>query len=113
MTPLVAPRGWQSTTESAREVWYTMLRSTVSYLDRFLEPVTEAFKGPNLSSIDPETGNKVELFNPRQDEWSNHFAFSGGLIVGLTPVGRATARLLNRNDSRRVELRLQWLSERG
>ena len=72
-----------------------------------------AFKGPNLSSIDPETGDKVELFNPRQDVWSNHFAISGVLIVGLTPVGRATARLLNMNDSRRVELRLQWLSEEG
>lgn len=70
-----------------------------------------AFKGPNLSSIDPDTGDRVDVFNPRTDEWSAHFEISGGRIVGLTPVGRATARLLNMNDSRRVELRLRWLEE--
>ena len=72
-----------------------------------------AFKGPNLSSIDPSTGEKVDVFNPRMDEWSEHFEVAGGRILGLTPVGRATARLLNMNDSRRVELRLQWLDEGG
>ena len=72
-----------------------------------------AFKGPNLSSIDPETGGKVDLFNPRTDAWSDHFVVSGGRIVGLTPTGRATARLLNMNDPRRVELRELWLHEGG
>ena len=72
-----------------------------------------AFKGPNLSSIDPDTGEKVDVFNPRTNEWSDHFAVSGGTIFGLTPVGRATARLLNMNDSRRIELRLNWLDEGG
>jgi hypothetical protein len=72
-----------------------------------------AFKGPNLSSIDPATGETVNVFNPRTDVWSEHFARSGGRIIGLTPIGRATARLLNMNDSRRIELRLQWLAEGG
>ena len=31
-----------------------------------------AYKGPNLASIDPDTGVLVALFNPRQDAWSNH-----------------------------------------
>ena len=70
-----------------------------------------AFKGPNLSSIDPETGEKVDVFNPRTDVWSDHFDLSEGKIIGLTPIGRATARLLNMNHPRRVELRLQWLAE--
>jgi hypothetical protein len=72
-----------------------------------------AFKGPNLSSIDPETGEKVDVYNPRTDAWSDHFGISGGVIVGLTPIGRATVRLLRMNDPRRVELRLQWLEESG
>jgi len=72
-----------------------------------------AFKGPNLSSLDPETGGKVDLFNPRIDAWSDHFNISHGVIVGMTPIGRATARLLNMNATRRVELRLQWLDEGG
>lgn len=72
-----------------------------------------AFKGPNLSSIDPDSGDKVNVFNPRTDTWSGHFVVSEGIIIGLTPVGRATARLLNMNDPRRVELRLEWLEEGG
>jgi hypothetical protein len=72
-----------------------------------------AFKGPNLSSIDPLTGDQVNLFNPRSDVWADNFTISRGTIVGLTPIGRATARLLHMNDSRRVELRLQWLDEGG
>ena len=55
----------------------------------------------------------MNVFNPRTDEWSDNFAISQGTIVGLTPIGRATARLLNMNDSRRVELRLRWLDEGG
>lgn len=70
-----------------------------------------AFKGPNLSTIDPVTGERVDLFNPRSDTWADHFAMSDGKIVGLTAIGRATARLLNMNHSRRVELRLHWLDE--
>ncbi len=53
------------------------------------------------------------MFNPRTKIWSDHFAVAGGMIVGLTPIGRATTRLLNMNDSRRVELRLLWLEEGG
>ena len=69
------------------------------------------FKGPKLSSIDPESGDKVDLFNPRTDVWPDHFMLSGGSIIGLTATGRATARLLKMNDSRRVDLREQWLDE--
>lgn len=33
-----------------------------------------AYKGPNLSSIDPDTNPMVPLFNPRQDIWNDRFA---------------------------------------
>ncbi len=64
-----------------------------------------AYKGPNLSSIDPETRTLVALFDPRADLWSDHFVIRDGQIVGLTTRGRATVRLLNMNAPRRVELR--------
>ena len=67
-----------------------------------------AYKGPNLTSIDPETGTVVPLFHPRRDTWGGHFAVRSGHIVGLTPTGRATVRLLNMNAPRRVELREEW-----
>lgn len=38
-------------------------------------------KGPNLAGIDPESGNTVALFNPRTDEWADHFA-SECLVTG-------------------------------
>jgi hypothetical protein len=58
-----------------------------------------------LVSIDPLTGEQVNLFNPRIDDWSHHFTIDGGLIVGLTAAGRSTARLLNMNAPRLVRLR--------
>jgi hypothetical protein len=64
-----------------------------------------AYKGPNLTSIDPDTGVVTALFNPRGEVWSDHFVVQGGHILGLTPTGRATVRLLNMNAPRRVELR--------
>ncbi len=69
-----------------------------------------AYKGPNLTSVDPESGNVVALFNPRQDSWTEHFSCRAGAVIGLTPTGRATVRLLNMNDIRRVELRVAWLN---
>jgi hypothetical protein len=70
-----------------------------------------AYKGPNLTSIDPDTGTVVALFHPRRDTWSEHFVVRGGHIAGLTSTGRATVRLLNMNASRRVELRSEWHGE--
>ena len=70
-----------------------------------------AYKGPNFTSIDPDTRTVVALFNPRGDVWSDHFVFRRGHIVGLTPTGRATVRLRNMNAPRRVELREAWLTE--
>jgi HNH endonuclease len=62
-------------------------------------------KGPNLSSVDPTTGQVVRLFNPRQDRWVVHFVFQGAVIVGLTPEGRATVELLKMNEPKRVRTR--------
>ncbi len=71
-----------------------------------------AFKGPNLSSIDPASKKIVQLFNPRTDTWDDHFRLDAGLIIGLTPTGRATAKLLTMNAPRRVELRREMLGDR-
>lgn len=62
-------------------------------------------KGPNLVSIDPETKQHADLFSPRRDTWGDHFTIEAGMVVGLTPTGRATARLLNMNAPRLVRLR--------
>ena len=62
-------------------------------------------KGSNLAAIDPESGQIVLLYNPRKDVWYEHFENVGSRIVGKTPKGRATARLLAMNTSDRVNFR--------
>ncbi len=63
-------------------------------------------KGPNLTSLDPETGELIRFFHPRQQQWKEHFEFRNGRIIGLTAVGRTTAMLFQMNTPDRVELRL-------
>jgi hypothetical protein len=67
-------------------------------------------KGPNLSGIDPVSGNAVALFHPRRDRWLEHFHYHDASIAGLTPVGRTTVRVLAMNDDRRLDLRLELLA---
>jgi len=63
-------------------------------------------KGPNLTGIDPLTGDVVKLFHPRRERWNEHFAWRENIRVeGITAIGRATAHLLAFNDARRLELR--------
>ncbi len=64
-------------------------------------------KGTNLAAVDPETGQVVVLFHPRHDRWYDHFARVGPRIVGLTPQGRTTVRLLAMNSAERLELRAE------
>lgn len=63
------------------------------------------FKGTDISSVDPLSGNLVPLFNPRTQAWSDHFVLRGGIIVPVTAVGRVTEKLLQLNLGSRVEVR--------
>lgn len=63
------------------------------------------FKGPNLAGIDPNTGFVEALFNPRIDDWRQHFRWDGPLLVGETARARATIEVLRLNLPTRVEHR--------
>jgi len=54
-------------------------------------------KGARQEIKDLETGETVPVFNPRQQEWKQHFAWNGVEIVGLTSTGRSTVRALDLN----------------
>jgi hypothetical protein len=69
-----------------------------------------AYKGPNLAAIDPDSGTVVALFHPRRDQWHDHFTLRGAEIIGLTACGRATVRLLLVNDHWRISLRAELLN---
>ena len=70
-------------------------------------------KGPNLSGVDPMTGEVEVLFHPRRDRWADHFTFSGAYVQGLTACGRTTVAVLALNDARRLELREELLGPDG
>ncbi|MGB7709903.1 MAG: HNH endonuclease signature motif containing protein [Microcoleus sp.] len=73
-------------------------------------PCCNRFKGTDLGSIDPETRQLTPFFNPRVQQWSDHFRLEGGTIVPLTPVGRVTAKILQFNLLERILEREQLSS---
>lgn len=56
---------------------------------------------------DPISGERVFLYNPRKENWSDHFSWSNDytLIIGLTPIGRVTVEVLRLNRKGLVNLR--------
>lgn len=62
-------------------------------------------KGMRQRAIDPQTGEEVPLFHPRQQDWPEHFRWEGVSVVGVTAAGRATVEALGMN--RDVMLRIR------
>jgi hypothetical protein len=69
------------------------------------------YKWTKTEAIDPQTQESIGLFNPRQQRWAEHFAWSddGTEIVGLTGCGRATVVGLRLNNSLSVTVRRNWV----
>jgi hypothetical protein len=63
-------------------------------------------KGPNLGGIDPRTGKRTWLFNPRRHKWSRHFRWKGPILVGRTALGRTTIDVLGINLPHRIAQRI-------
>jgi HNH endonuclease len=56
-------------------------------------------KNIHIFWLDPETGVKSALYNPRKENWSHHFYWNDEFtqIIGKTSQGRATISLLKLN----------------
>ena len=70
------------------------------------------FKGTQTHAVDPETKETVSLFNPRTQNWNQHFRWSedGTEVVGVTKGGRATVIALKLNHSTIIVTRRLWVS---
>ena len=66
-----------------------------------------SFKAAFQTGIDPVTEREVPLFHPRQQSWSEHFAWSDDAtqVIGLTMSGRATIVRLRLNRPGLINLR--------
>lgn len=67
-------------------------------------------KATRAVAQDPVTRRTTPLFQPNQDQWSAHFAWSadGAQLNGLTPIGRATIDALHINRPALITLRRYW-----
>ena len=65
-------------------------------------PYCNRFKGTDLGSLDPESGQLTPLFNPRTQQWTEYFRLDGAWIVPLTPEGRVTVAILQLNHPDRI-----------
>ena len=60
-----------------------------------------------INATDPASGQVVPLYNPRQHFWAEHFRWSEdrSLMIGISPIGRATLVRLELNRLNVVNLR--------
>ncbi len=68
-------------------------------------------KGPNIAGIDPKTGKRAWLYNPRRHKWHRHFRWDEAILIGRTPIGRATIAVLDINAPHRVLQRAALIHE--
>src|SRR5262249_22459274 len=75
-------------------------------------PACNLAKGDQTEGADPETGVIVRLFDPRSDDWHGHFRWGDPreILVGLTPIGRATVVALDMNNPLRLTARRLWFA---
>ena len=68
-------------------------------------------KSDRVEATDPLTQENISLFNPRTQNWNEHFQWSpdGARILGKTPTGRATIIALSLNNELAVTVRCEWV----
>ncbi len=75
-------------------------------------PICNRYKSDKITGIDPVTGENFSLFNPRTQNWFEHFRWSedGLSIIGQTPTGRVTVLALHLSDDPDVlVVRQHWV----
>ncbi len=69
-------------------------------------------KSTDIASYDAETSALTPLYNPRVQVWNENFELLEGVILGKTPVGRVTIRILEMNSPPQIQTR-RFLIEAG
>ena len=63
-------------------------------------------KGSDLGSISQTSNNLVRFFNPRTDDWSEHFRVNESAeIESLTEIGEVTSFIFGFNEPERIDER--------
>lgn len=67
------------------------------------------YKGVQTEAVDPKTNQSVLLFNPRAQDWNEHFEWNDEKIAGKTACGRATIQALKLNNEIILPVRKKWI----
>ena len=69
-----------------------------------------AHKAAKTKATDRLTGKLVAIFDPRKQNWEEHFEFGQDFseIIGKTACGRATVECLQMNNIYQTTARLAW-----
>ncbi len=59
-------------------------------------------KGADLGTFLDAPKNLIPFFNPREDNWHEHFAFEEAIIIARTDVGAATIKIFGFNEIERI-----------
>ncbi len=67
------------------------------------------YKATQTEAIDVETNRTTLLFNPRIQNWDEHFEWNNEYVVGKTNCGRATVQALKLNNDIILPVRKKWI----
>ncbi len=67
------------------------------------------YKGVQTEAMDPKTNEIVLLFNPRTQNWNEHFKWKDEKIIGKTACRRATVQALKLNNEIILPVRKKWI----
>ena len=66
-------------------------------------------KGPNISTILKMGGDLIPLFNPRTQNWFEHFEVKNGLLISRSLIAEGTINLLALNQPHKIEERFEMV----
>jgi HNH endonuclease len=68
-------------------------------------------KGTRISGVAPDSNTEVRFFQPRQNQWNEHFQVDteSGVVMGITAVGKVTVENLEMNSTAQVAARQLWI----
>ena len=68
-------------------------------------PSCNLHKGDRISVKSSVNGDVIQLFNPRLDDWNNHFEWDDYTLVSKSEIGRVTIQAFDLNHERRIRIR--------
>lgn len=67
-------------------------------------------KGSDVGTFSADDAYLIRFFNPRKDDWHDHFEVHEGALIGKIEIGESTVRIFQFNDTEQLLFRRQLIS---